>query len=46
MSKVIDVTEAVGLVRDGATALTRMPRDPNSRASERVKPIRPAFAAL
>jgi hypothetical protein len=34
------------IVTPGATALTRIPRDPNSRARERVSPIRPAFAAL
>ena len=33
-------------VTPGATALTRMPRGPNSRASARVSPISPALAAL
>ena len=30
----------------GATALTRIPRGPNSRARARVRPISPALAAL
>ena len=34
------------IVMPGATALTRMPRGPNSRASARVRPISPALAAL
>ena len=29
----------------GATALTVMPREASSRASERVAPCKPAFAA-
>ena len=33
-------------VTNGATALTRMPRVPNSLASARVSPMSPALAAL
>ena len=34
------------IVTPGATAFTRIPRPPYSRASARVSPISPAFAAL
>ena len=32
-------------MKPGATALTVMPREPTSLASDLVNPIRPAFAA-
>ena len=34
------------IVTPGATALTRITGSPNSRASERVRPMSPALAAL